>query len=126
MPYWAFSSKTEGKKCSDCNKKIVPSRFLAACTNGHIEDFPYNWWIHRGDFSKCTEYNSGKKNKYDNLSIEFKSTTGGNDSIIIKCRCGAERSMAGCMSAGALKGYRCRGHRPWIGLKDYDSKPMYM
>lgn len=123
MPYWAFLSKEEDHKCPECKKKIVPSRFLAACVNGHIEDFPYNWWVHKGDFSKCTEYTSGKKNKYDNLSIEFKSDTGGNDSIIIKCKCGEERSMAGCMSPGALRGYKCRGHRPWLGLKNYQSKP---
>lgn len=118
MPYWGFTKESEGKKCSKCKKKIVPSRFVAACTNGHIEDFPYDWWVHKGVFNKCPEHSDGKKSKHDNLTIEFKTKSGGNDSIIIKCNaCGAERSMAGCMSVGALKGYTCRGHRPWIGLK---------
>lgn len=41
MPYWGFGDDA-GHVCRACNKNIVPSRFVAACVNGHLEDFPYN------------------------------------------------------------------------------------
>lgn len=105
------------KKCPECNKSIIPSRFIAACDNGHLEDFPYRWWVHHGDFSSCHA-----ADKYDKLKIEFSSTSGGLGSITIKCTaCGKERTMEGCMSKGALKGYKCKGRRPWIGMKNENS-----
>ena len=115
-PFWNFGKDAEkGVTCGNrgCKKKIVPSRFVAACINGHIEDFPYQWWVHRGDFSKCP-YNR----KEDRLEILFSDETGGLDSIIIHCKsCGARRSMAGCMNKDSLRGYSCVGKRPWIGMK---------
>lgn len=116
MPYWAFGDEN-GKKCRQCrDKNIVPSRFVAACCNGHLEDFPYRWWVHYGNIANCTDLRG------DQLEIKFSDSSGGLESIIIKCKaCGKERSMAGCMSKDALKGYRCSGRRPWIGYKkDYN------
>ncbi len=114
-PFWNFGRDAEkGVICGNrrCKKKIVPSRFVAACINGHIEDFPYQWWVHSGDFSNCP-FNR----KEDQLEILFSDETGGLDSIIIHCKkCGARRSMAGCMSKEALRGYHCAGKRPWIGM----------
>lgn len=112
MEYRYFGDK-EGKKCTNCKRRLVPSRFLCACKKGHLEDFPYDWWVHNGNPYDCTE-----PERHDKLSIEFSSKSGGLESIIIKCNsCGKTRSMAGCMSNGALKGYRCKGIRPWLGLK---------
>lgn len=119
MPYWEFGSES-GTECPKCKKNLVPSRFVAACINGHIEDFPYRWWVHNGDFSKCP---SDEKNY--NLTISFSDKTGGLDSIVVKCtKCGASRSMAGAMWKEALKGYRCRGKRPWIGIKALSNDPV--
>jgi hypothetical protein len=110
MPFWAFGS-SPAKKCERCGKPIVPSRFVAACINGHLEDFPYDWWIHYGKLSDCN-----RKGTNADLQIKFKDTTGGLDSIIVKCNhCGKERSMAGSLSNSSLKGYKCHGKRPWIG-----------
>ena len=116
MPYWAFGDEN-GKKCRQCrDKNIVPSRFVAACCNGHLEDFPYRWWVHYGNTAECSDL------KGDQLEIRFSDSSGGLESIIIKCKaCGKERTMAGCMSKDALKGYHCSGRRPWIGYKkDYN------
>lgn len=116
MPYWGFGSES-GNKCTKCNKSIVPSRFVAACINGHLEDFPYRWWVHYGDFSECPADNHG-----DKLRISFSDETGGLESIIVTCTaCGKSRSMAGSMGRDSLKGYRCVGKRPWVGMKkDYN------
>lgn len=118
MPYWGFGDDA-GHVCRACNKNIVPSRFVAACVNGHLEDFPYKWWVHYGNPSSCPAYE-----KDDRLKISFSDETGGLDSIIITCTaCGKSRSMAGSLSRDGLKGYHCRGKRPWIGLKKEHNDP---
>lgn len=110
----------KNKKCAICNREIVPSRFIAACINGHLEDFPFEWWVHYGNVMSCTDPTNHHK-----LSIEFKDNTGGLASIVIKCKeCGKERSMEGCMSPKALNGYRCRGKRPWISMKEESNDPI--
>lgn len=119
MPYWGFGDES-GTKCVKCNKGIVPSRFVAACVNGHLEDFPYSWWVHNGDFRECPS--DGREDK---LEISFSDETGGLESIVITCTvCGKSRSMAGSMGKDALQGYRCRGKRPWIGMKAVYNDPV--
>ena len=118
MPYWGFGDDS-GHVCQKCKKNIVPSRFVAACVNGHLEDFPYKWWVHYGNLASCPAYE-----KDDKLKISFSDETGGLDSIIITCTaCGKSRSMAGSLSRDALKGYHCKGKRPWIGLKKEHNDP---
>lgn len=103
------------RECQDKHgKKIVllPSRFVSACINGHLADFPYAWWVHSFASEPCDVWER-------DLEIEFTGKTGGLDSIIIRCRaCGAERSMAGCLGADSLKGFRCHGHRPCLNTKE--------
>lgn len=109
----------KNRKCISCNRDIVPSRFVTACINGHLEDFPFEWWVHYGNPGECKE-----PDKHHKLTIQFKSNTGGLASIVIKCNeCGLTRSMEGCMSQNALKGYRCRGRRPWVGFKTETNDP---
>jgi hypothetical protein len=114
----------EGLRCMnpECGKPgLVPSRFIASCINGHLEDFPYQWWVHRGNPGSCSE-----ADRYDKLSIHFETTSGGLGSVIILCSaCGATRSMEGSMGIDALAGYACKGKRPWIGMKkeSWDSEP---
>lgn len=120
MPYWAFGDEKD-RTCSigHARRNIVPSRFIAACINGHLEDFPYDWWVHRGDFSECP-----KEKRNNPLRISFSDQTGGLESIVIKCMaCGATRTMAGCMGRDALRGYRCHGRRPWLGRKKEYNEP---
>ena len=110
---------SKNKKCISCNRELVPSRFVTACINGHLEDFPFEWWVHFGNPRGCSDNENHHK-----LLIEFKSNTGGLASIVIKCKaCGLTRSMEGCMSQNALKGYRCRGRRPWIGFISETNDP---
>jgi len=93
-------------KCNSCGAKLIPSRFIAACPNGHIEDFPYVWWAHRN------------KGKCDNpqLMLEYKGNTGGLDAITISCTtCHATTTMEDCMRKDALAGSKCFGKMPWLG-----------
>lgn len=111
LPWWKFMDKhKKDLHCTYCGKDaaIFPSRFVIACVNGHLDDFPFDFWVHQGH--PCT-----KKDGYHDLRVHFSSESGGLESIIIECKdCGARRSMAGCMSANSLHGYHCRGKLKWI------------
>ena len=105
-----YNSPLFCNNCSDRIKqvKLIPSRFVVACLNGHIADFPYIWWTHR------------KKGVCDNpkLKLEYKGTTGGLDSIHIYCEtCHQEVTMEGCMGEDALRKLKCNGEMPWLGFE---------
>lgn len=113
-PYSAIAG-TDKKRCSGCGVPLIPSRFVLACENGHLEEFPYRWWVHRG--ADC-----GSRKP---LEISFSSKTRGIEGIKIKCpECGANRTMAGCTDPKQLKAHRCFGRRPWIGNASEDSDPV--
>jgi hypothetical protein len=106
-------------RCQKCDVRLVPSRFVVACENGHLDDFPYEWWVRKG--RKCPE------DRRPELFIEMIGDRSGLDSIIVSCKkCedvekhegGCSRSMAGSFGGESLRGYSCSRKRPW--LKDRD------
>lgn len=104
-------------RCPICSGKpdLIPSRFVVACENGHLDDFPYKWWVHRGNYSTCSDP--------DNLVIFNDKKSGGLDSIKIVCKsCKKVRSMDGSFSKNALAGLGCTGRRPWLGPNDKDAE----
>lgn len=110
--YWKLAGK-DGRKCSRCNTELVPSRFITVCPNGHLEDFPYNWWVHYGHWEKGHE-----------LAIHYSNATGELSGIEIECRtCKKKRTMKGSTSMDALASFTCQGHRPWVGPKREDNDP---
>lgn len=36
------------KNAGKGNARVVPARYLLACTNGHLDEFPYELWVHGG------------------------------------------------------------------------------
>lgn len=99
-------------QCFACgNPNLVASRFVVICENGHMEDFPYSWWVHKGN--PCT---SGKENpRIEMFNISGKS---GIDGLMVKCLdCGLIRPMQGAFLENALageKGYACSGYHPHL------------
>ncbi|MFC5136996.1 DrmB family protein [Actinomycetospora rhizophila] len=102
---------TKKNECSACYGSLTPSRFVVACENGHLDDFPYWQWVHRGRSGGDT---AGGPHK---LSFRSSGRTSALRSIVIGCSCGASASMEGSFGRGALReiGYSCRGGRPWLG-----------
>lgn len=98
-----------GKTCQQCGMPLVPSRFIVACSRGHLEDFPYRRWVHRG----------GGGVGHD-LRIRAGGATASLDDIIITCEtCGVSRTMDGAFGPEALRGViKCVGKRPWLGKDD--------
>jgi hypothetical protein len=142
-------------ECNTCSKsestfkfKMIPVRFVAACSNGHIQDVPFKEWVHNG----CLP----NDNINHNLSYHSLSGSGDLGSILIKCSCGEKKTLAGLMNVrkngdnvfdSALArigldkeedkkfteenpndnnslGQYCKGHRPWLGVEGViDAKP---
>ncbi|MEY9214901.1 DUF1998 domain-containing protein [Thermobifida halotolerans] len=102
----------------DCRRKrsgrrplAVPARFVVACTAGHLDDFPYAPFVHRGQ--PCP------KAAQPRLQMEDR---GGNlgANVTIRCvNCGQRRNMREALGRdgrGALP--RCRGRHPHLGTFD--------
>lgn len=89
----------------------VPARFLLACRKGHLDDFPWHYFVHRGN-SACEGtlrfFESGASLQTENLWV--------------KCdACGASRSMAQAFGkAGKENLPSCRGRHPHLDHFDDD------
>lgn len=104
-----FGSETYCMKCSrgkSTKQLLIPSRFIVACPEGHIDDFPWVWWSHYGKPCATPDMKINTSGKSVSLSA-----------IWVNCSCGAKRSLAGIFNFGSLNGFGCTGRRPWLGEK---------
>ena len=92
-------------RCDIDGLALIPSRFIAACRKGHIEDFPFSAWAHSNG-TVCA-------------NPDIKYFEAGNQSslagVLIKCEtCKRARNMGGSFSRETLAEiYRCKGSKPW-------------
>ena len=91
-----------GITCPDCQRPAYPSRFITICEKGHMSDFPWHWWTHRGD---C------------NCKGQLRLYSTGNTSTLadmwVECTCGAKRSMSGATQKDNFEGQHCPGLHPF-------------
>ena len=90
----------------------VPARFLLACREGHLDDFPWHFFVHGGP-SDCKEklrfYEQGASLQTENLWV--------------KCDCGASRSLAQAFGeVGKSNLPACRGRNAHLGDFTSDCK----
>lgn len=81
---------------------VVPVRFIVACADGHLEDFPWSLWVQ----CRCPK---------PALSLEMRGP--GLGGKVVRCGvCKRERSMEGAFQQHSLQalGTRCHGREPWI------------
>ncbi|MEP7161776.1 MAG: DUF1998 domain-containing protein [Dermatophilaceae bacterium] len=101
---------------------VVTARYLLACTNGHLDEFPYAWWVHEG--GQCPA-------GVDSPVLKMVDHTGGRGaSATIICEsCDATRGMGEAQGeAGRAKLPRCRGRMPHLRGFDpsCDAEPRLM
>ena len=86
---------------------LIPSRFVAACRKGHIEDFPFMEWVHGGSVS----------DDQHRLRLLPGRSSASLSGIRLDCSCGKSKSMFGTFNPAALHeiGHECSGNMPWIG-----------
>ena len=115
-PYRSDLACFEHSKCTgragDRTRKptrrtAVPARYLLACVNGHLDEFPYELWVHYG--RPCT------KAEFPALKM-IDRTAGKGASASIECAsCGNKRPMNQAQGeAGKAKLPKCRGRHPHL------------
>ncbi|MEU5152921.1 DUF1998 domain-containing protein [Glycomyces sp. NPDC021274] len=101
-------ARFEHVKCKN-NKdfKAIPARFLLTCRNGHLDEFPYEWFVHHG--AACP------KAEFPQLSMLDRA---GNRAVnvLIKCgNCGSQRNLRDAMGElGKANLPGCRGRHPHL------------
>lgn len=106
----------EGKR----NPVMSQVPFIAICERGHLDDFPFNEWVHRSVAPTCTG------------PLRLLSQGGGTlAGQLVKCdTCEMQRSLEGILQGGPIvqgeertvltnqlaagQRYECTGSRPWL------------
>ncbi len=91
-------------QCSRTGSTVcVPVRFVTTCENGHLSEFPWNWFVHK-DGQRC-----------DGQDLYFEEgATGDFSELVVRCdACNSRRPLADARTAQALP--KCQGERPWLG-----------
>lgn len=115
--HWADAPGKPGRWCADCTRKapgrrpvfVVPVRFVMACEDGHLDDFPWHFWVGHAD--AC-------RNRRGPLKL--RSERAGLAGILLSCPdCGAYRSMDGIFASETwAHAANCKGRRPWLATPD--------
>jgi hypothetical protein len=91
---------------------VIPARFIVACPNGHVDDFPWREFVHRGP----TDCLGG-------LRLFELTATGEAAGIEVRCegaQCGASRRMSDAFKTDPSPLPLCRGRRPQ--LRDFEEE----
>lgn len=101
----------------NCRKKgqpVVPAPYLLACTSGHLDEFPYEQFVHK--FAPCP----GVKGGGAPVIHLVETGVGRSTSSMIECKtCGATRRMSEASGdRGKSELPRCRGRHPHLDSFD--------
>lgn len=97
--------KSQGSK----PPSAISVRFLMACREGHLTDFPWLEFVHKGNVP-C---------RPATLSMREFGASGDASDIVIKCHtCNTERRMADAFDTEAQ--FTCHGHHPHLRLIEHD------
>jgi hypothetical protein len=93
-------------------RPAVPARYLLACADGHLDEFPYDLWVHHGQPCANAELPVLKMTDH---------TVGKGASAVIRCEsCGMRRPMNEAQGeAGKKKLPKCRGRHPHLDAFDH-------
>ena len=114
-PYRPDKTEYVHQGCLKSQRGRAPSalsvRFLLACREGHLTDFPWLEFVHKGNVP-C---------RPATLSFREFGASGDASDIIVKCHtCEAERRMADAFDPEAK--FSCTGHHPHLRLVEQGCK----
>lgn len=98
--------------CSRANAPAaLPARFLVACAHGHLDDFPWVYFVHHGE-TQCSA----------RLTLREIGVSGEAAEIEVECEvCDSKRRMSDAFSSEGPRNLPpCNGRRPH--LRDYDTE----
>jgi hypothetical protein len=84
---------------------VFPARFMVACQNGHLDDFPWREYVHPG--TPCSA----------DLRLDDSGLTGSITDLWIRCEThGKSKNLGQAMNRRARTSFpACSGRRPWLG-----------
>lgn len=85
-------------------KPVVATRFVRACSKGHIDDIDWYRFVHGPD-DPCR----------GRLWLDERGTSGDLVEQIVRCECGRSRQMHEAVDFASFPLGKCRGARPWLG-----------
>ena len=85
-------------------KPVVATRFVRACSKGHIDDVDWHRFVHGSD-DPCR----------GRLWLDERGASGDLVEQIVRCECGKSRRMHEAVDFAGFPLGRCRGARPWLG-----------
>lgn len=102
--------------CRRRDRFAVPARFLVGCLRGHLDEFPYAWFVHEGTPCAGAQYPALKMEDFGrdaaaNVRITCLSCTLSRNMQLAQGRSGMER----------LPG--CRGRHPHLGRYEACAEP---
>lgn len=120
VPLFSTPRRCPCRSDLDCHSRplrrrpwLIPSRFIAVCVRGHVEDFPFLEWLHGSDGCDAATQ------QLRLLPGRSSATLAG---VKVECTCGKKKSMGGTFNFSASKGgvlhkigYDCSGTTPWLG-----------
>jgi hypothetical protein len=111
-------------KCDNCRKlgkpsrKMVQTNFVVACEDGHLDDFPWIDWVHRGADNVCA-----------NPVLSFRAKGAVQlSSQRVSCECSQSRDLGRTSNANedgttylstsleSGREYTCSGAQPWLRI----------
>ena len=113
---WSSDPGHATRFCSSCSDKrpgkkkvfVIPVRFVAVCENGHLDEFPWHFWVRHKE--SCPNSKG---------SLKLNSRGPGLAGLFVSCpSCGSERSLESSFRKTALLGLKCQGRRPWLNTDD--------
>ena len=103
----APSCKGRGKRLA----LTLPAPFIVACPSGHIDDFPWREYVHRGPTS-CRK----------RMKLFSIAKTGSVADVMVKCECEKTRSASDAFGERRAEALGpCNRRRPWLGIGNRDS-----
>ena len=85
-------------------KPVVATRFVRACSKGHVDDVDWYRFVH-GPEDPCRRA----------LWFDERGTSGDLAEQIVRCECGKSRRMHEAVDFASFPLGVCRGARPWLG-----------
>lgn len=105
-----------GKSTKTARRPAVPARYLLACVDGHLDEFPYDFWVHHGQ--PCAEA------EFPALRMVDRTVGKGASAVIVCGSCGLRRPMNEAQGEiGRSKLPTCRARHPHLDAFDPNGCP---
>lgn len=93
----------------ECKDYLVPVRFVMACIDGHIQEFPWYKFVHDTPEKKA-------RCQSRDLKLHEGPTGDFSELVVICLGCGQKMPLLAATGDGASR-FKCDGHQPWMNGK---------